>query len=331
VTGADTVAQTFQISGTTGLDSLVDKINEVGGESLSASLSEDGNLILSSEGNASVVASVSGAPVVLDDVLGEDVHTAINLEARLAFEAAPGVDDVLIAYGDAGTAVTTGVDQRREAGQLTASIDAVPANVAAGEIIINGFEIPEYDNALDYDNNTAAGEIDDVVAFLNQQSASTGVVASKVALNGGEEIQLQSEDGAPISIAYKQDPPLAAAKALTGLEATNDTEASGANVSGIDISTAAGAQKAISVLDDAIQQVGEIRGDLGAVSNRLDYTTRNLSNISENAASARSQIMDADFAAESANLSRAQVLQQAGNAMLAQANSRPQQVLSLLQ
>ena len=63
----------------------------------------------------------------------------------------------------------------------------------------------------------------------------------------------------------------------------------------------------------------------------LDYTVSNLANVSENASAAKSAIMDADFAAESANLSRAQVLQQAGNAMLAQANARPQQVLSLLQ
>ena len=67
------------------------------------------------------------------------------------------------------------------------------------------------------------------------------------------------------------------------------------------------------------------------MNNRLDFTISNLSSVAENASAARSQIMDADFAAESANLSRAQVLQQAGTAMLAQANAAPQQVLSLLQ
>ena len=90
-------------------------------------------------------------------------------------------------------------------------------------------------------------------------------------------------------------------------------------------------RKAIGILDDALEQVSSIRGDLGAVSNRLDSTMSNLSNISENQAAARSRIEDTDFARESANLSRAQVLQQAGTSMLAQANSAPQQVLSLLQ
>jgi flagellin len=80
-----------------------------------------------------------------------------------------------------------------------------------------------------------------------------------------------------------------------------------------------------------LEQVNNVRGDLGAISNRLDSTMNNLSNISENQAAARSRIEDADFARESANLSRAQVLQQAGTAMLAQANAAPQQVLSLLQ
>jgi flagellin len=98
----------------------------------------------------------------------------------------------------------------------------------------------------------------------------------------------------------------------------------------VNISTQAGAQKAIGTIDKAIDQVNASRADLGAVNNRLDFTVSNLSNISEKTSAARSRISDADFAAETANLSRAQVLQQAGTAMLAQSNARPQQVLSLL-
>lgn len=99
----------------------------------------------------------------------------------------------------------------------------------------------------------------------------------------------------------------------------------------IDISTAEGAQKALKAIDNALETINSTRGDLGAVSNRLDFTVNNLANVSENVSAARSRIEDADFAKESANLSRAQVLQQAGTAMLAQANAAPQQVLSLLQ
>jgi flagellin len=116
-----------------------------------------------------------------------------------------------------------------------------------------------------------------------------------------------------------------------GIQETNSAEGAGSNVASIDISTAAGAQKAIDTIDSALEQINSTRGDLGAVSNRLDFTVNNLSNVAENVSAARSQIQDADFAAESANLSRAQVLQQAGTAMLAQANASSQNVLSLLQ
>jgi flagellin len=138
---------------------------------------------------------------------------------------------------------------------------------------------------------------------------------------------LNSVDGSEIKIEQKD----AATRALTGLVDTNNANSVGNSVADIDISTAAGAQKAIGILDNALEQVNSVRGDLGAISNRLDYTMNNLSNIAENQAAARSRIEDADFAKESANLSRAQVLQQAGTAMLAQANAAPQQVLSLLQ
>lgn len=120
-------------------------------------------------------------------------------------------------------------------------------------------------------------------------------------------------------------------KAAFGMNETNNAESYGNSVSQIDISTAAGAQQAIDTIDAALEQINSTRGDLGAVSNRLDFTVNNLSNVAENVSAARSQIQDADFAAESANLSRAQVLQQAGTAMLAQANASSQNVLSLLQ
>ena len=98
----------------------------------------------------------------------------------------------------------------------------------------------------------------------------------------------------------------------------------------IDISTAEGAQKSIAILDRAINQVNDTRAGLGAANNRLEFTVNNLANVSEKTAASRSRIVDADFAAETAALSRAQVLQQAATAMLAQANARPEQVLSLL-
>ena len=94
--------------------------------------------------------------------------------------------------------------------------------------------------------------------------------------------------------------------------------------------TAAGASALLDDVDAAISAIGGLRADLGAIQNRLQSTIRNLSNISENVSAARSRIKDADFATETAELSRNQILQQASTTILAQANQRPQAALSLL-
>jgi flagellin len=102
-------------------------------------------------------------------------------------------------------------------------------------------------------------------------------------------------------------------------------------VASIDIGTQQGAQDALAVVDAALQFIDATRGDLGAVQNRLLSTISNLQNVAENVTAARSRIQDADFAAETANLTRASILQQAGISVLAQANALPQQTLALLQ
>jgi len=103
------------------------------------------------------------------------------------------------------------------------------------------------------------------------------------------------------------------------------------SVADINIGTQSGSNDALSVLDQALRSVSDSRADLGAVQNRLETTISNLSNISENVSAARSRVQDADFAAETSNMTRAQIIQQAGVAMLTQANAQPQLVLSLLQ
>lgn len=108
------------------------------------------------------------------------------------------------------------------------------------------------------------------------------------------------------------------------------TNSSMDTVQSIDISDVNGAQKAIGIIDSALAQIDNTRSSLGAVQNRFDNTIANLQSISENVDAARSRIKDADFAAETATLSKNQVLQQAGTAILAQANQLPQSVLSLL-
>lgn len=114
-----------------------------------------------------------------------------------------------------------------------------------------------------------------------------------------------------------------------GADSANTSSLS--DVGQVDISTVAGANSAIAVLDGAIDQISQVRASLGAVQNRFSSTISNLTNNVENLSAARSRIRDADFAVETANLTKMQILQQAGVSILAQANSLPQNVLSLLQ
>ncbi|GAA6168603.1 flagellin [Sessilibacter corallicola] len=113
-------------------------------------------------------------------------------------------------------------------------------------------------------------------------------------------------------------------------EITGDTIGVLQTVETIDVTTSDGAQDAIAIIDGAISAIDSQRAILGAVQNRFENTIANLNNISENVSAARSRIRDTDFAAETAELTRSQILQQAGTTILAQANQIPQAVLSLL-
>ena len=118
---------------------------------------------------------------------------------------------------------------------------------------------------------------------------------------------------------------------ITLAAGTADTLQTAVTIKDIDITDALGSQQALEIVDKALTAVNSARADLGAVQNRFTSTIANLSASSENISAAKGRITDADFASETANLTRAQILQQAGTAMLAQANSLPQNVLSLLQ
>lgn len=166
--------------------------------------------------------------------------------------------------------------------------------------------------------------MDDVVTSIN--TASTGVSASKTA-EGTLELFSGNES---FTVADGASGTGLAALGLTNAAGTQTGVVVESSISNLDITTAEGAQQAISVLDGAMQQVDSERAKLGAVQNRFESTISNLQNIGENASAARGRIMDTDYAAESANLAKNQIMQQAGTAMLAQANQLPQAVLSLL-
>ena len=115
------------------------------------------------------------------------------------------------------------------------------------------------------------------------------------------------------------------------LQSVADFDATGLSVNAVSVATAAGAGSAITAIDTALTTVNTQRATFGAIQNRFESTIANTQNAAENLSAARSRIRDTDFAAETAELTRAQILQQAGISVLAQANANPQSVLALLQ
>jgi flagellin len=198
----------------------------------------------------------------------------------------------------------------------------VPDLLQEGDLIINGIAIGKIAPQADEDATAA-----EAIRVINLSSGETGVVAFA---NGTDGIALRSANGEEISIKYGETAVPADVLAITGFKERNAGAGVG-SVASIKIDTYEGAQRAIGIVDKALEQVNATRADLGAVNNRLEFTMSNLANVSEKTSASRSRIIDADFAAETAALSRAQVLQQASQAMLAQSNARPQQVLQLLQ
>jgi|TARA_R110000851_G_scaffold272017_1_gene424742 flagellin len=174
--------------------------------------------------------------------------------------------------------------------------------------------------------------LNDIVSQINAKSNDTGIQANLNANN--DEIFFSSQFGEPFTIDIQAD-----LDADGTFDATTETlqsvvstvEDNTVSMSDIDISTRDGADLAMIAVDYAIDTINGFRAELGAVQNRFESTIANLATTSENLSASNSRIRDADFAAESAELARTQVLQQAGLSVLAQANARPQQVLQLLQ
>ncbi len=174
-------------------------------------------------------------------------------------------------------------------------------NVAAGSSV---------QEAADAINNA---NIDGVSAFVNDSG----------------QIQVLSEVGA-VTMAET----VAAGANTLGLDAVvtaDETVGATTTLGGVSIATVAGSNFAIARVDSAMNVVNGLRGTLGAIQNRFESTIVNLQTVSENLAASRGRIQDADFAAETAALTKAQVLQQAGVSVLSQANAQPQLALSLLQ
>lgn len=322
-------ASVYKITDTASMDELVDAINEETGGRITASVDDRGRLTLSAEDATNI--TVADTDTTTNGSASGFTNGADNTNFSLVFNDTSSSGNGVKIEGNGANLTATevgnlGIDIMDDNGNLQGiDVGTGTTDLNAGDLIINGVEI----GAIDV-TGTATTTADNTIEAINKLSDETGVVAYETAGEGGTVISLRSTNGDEISIKYGDNATGSAVLNATGLQERNALSGGG-SVNTVDISTAAGAQKAIETLDKAIEQVSETRGELGAVNNRLDFTINNLSSISENVSAARSRIEDADFAKESAELSRAQVLQQAGSAMLAQANAAPQQVLSLLQ
>ena len=225
-----------------------------------------------------------------------------------------GLQDANIA---ALSSVTSASAQSSAATAITDLTDV--AALAAGTLTINGTDI----SSLIGPASTATQRIGQVVDAINNTSAQTKVNASFDASTG--KINLTSD--AAITVGGTDD------GTKTGFDGATGVSGAAATTTGLttlDVSSYGGANLAIKQIDSALTQINSARATLGAVQNRFTSTIANLQSTAENVTASRSRILDTDFAAETANLSRTQILQQAGTAMLAQANSLPQNVLSLL-
>jgi len=265
--------------------------------------------------------------------------TAAGQAATSAWAAAQAIN------GSQGAVVAT-------ANATAVTGGAITAFTSVADLVINGVAVAATTAGSDADTQGA-----NVIAAINQVSAASGVTATYDST--ADKITLTASDGRNILVAgggatttglaatttygtvsLNTNSSLAAgadiviagtAPASAGFTAgTTAAALSGTAISNIDISSVAGANAALASVDAALSSISSSRASLGAIQNRFTSTIENLQTNSENLSASRSRIQDADFAQETANLSRAQVLQQAGTAMVAQANQLPQQVLQLL-
>ena len=205
-------------------------------------------------------------------------------------------------------------------GDLQITIDDGGAN----ELIVEVGAIAEASSGLE--------RLGQVAEAINRKTSDTGVSAYLVANDDGTyKLDIKASrldaDGAALAVEFT-----GFATATTGLD-EGDVPAEVTDAVGIDalsIETESDVWVSIKKIDSALDQVNSARGTLGAIQSRFENAVSNIQIQAENTAASRGRIMDADFASETANLSRSQILQQAGTAMVAQANQLPQQVLSLL-
>lgn len=311
-----------------------------------------------SEANAGAVNSFAGDTVVINGALGssgnivlaanataKDIATAVNgVSEKTGVQATAITYAKLTAFGGTGNVgfTITGSDSASVSASINAgdgsaladSINAVSGKTgitasydsASNEILLTSQSGEDIHFNFDSADGTAAVSMQGIqeTGDLTQTAgAAVALVAAGAQANAdvtvGGHVHFTSSKS--FSMTGTANELITAASVSSTLDA----------VSQIDIGTQIGANDALKVIDGALAGISDIRSDLGAIQNRFSSTISNLENVSQNISASRSRIQDADFAAESSNLARNQILQQAGISMLAQANASSQSVLSLLQ
>jgi len=309
-------------------------VNQLGSAKAGATLAANGvTANLTIQGLKSETVAVSGsAKAVADKINTVAGSTGVTADARTVVGLSVSADDTYeftltgsntsspvtiratVANGDLNELARTINSESGKTG-ITATVDGSEIKLVSengDDIVIDAFKAGDTDSEMTLQVYDYSGEnaLTAAKATLDNTNASARAVGT---------VELSSA---------KSFTTKASADTLEGNQTVNVSALN--DVSNIDISTQIGSQKALEVLDKALSFVDSARAELGAVQNRFDAVIATLQVSVENAAASKSRIMDADFAAETANLTRAQILQQAGTAMVAQANSVPQNVLSLL-
>ncbi|MGQ7958662.1 flagellin [Pseudomonas sp. SP16.1] len=295
-----------------------------------------------SETTAEIAADSSAADVA-SAVNGITGSTGVTADARTVVKLSALSDAGSVSFsltGKDGTATTVSavVANKDDLRDLATSINTQSSTTGISAAISedrksitltneNGDNIEIANFAVDTDGDGTADAATVAVENMDYEGKSFATPETATLTSAGTDSTIITGNVRMDSSSSFQ---VSGANAATILAGTTDSLSSLAKVSDVDISTADGAQSAIAVIDAAIAGIDRNRAALGAVQNRFENTISNLQNISENVSAARGRIQDTDFAAETANLSKNQVLQQAGTAILAQANQLPQAVLSLL-
>ena len=240
--------------------------------------------------------------------------------AALTNSSADGLGKVI--YGKSASATGTG-------GDVTAltKITAGDLAITVGTTVYSMAEIAVA--------RTGEERMGQVVEAINRRTSDTGVTAfmkASATTSGAYDIEFRSSklDAAGSAVGVTGTGFTTVNSGFTFTAITAGTATSQAGIATLSIETVEDSWLAIKSIDDSLNQVNSARATLGAVQTRFENAAGNIAIQAENIASARGRIVDADFAMETANLSKAQILQQAGTAMVAQANQLPQQVLSLL-